>query len=184
MKNRCLLITILMFFVCSVFSSFADTAKPKQILTKADLPDGYYLNSRNSFKTKKGQFVLETWSTCSNVEKKHYMDEYGNLNKLPKASYIMAELYYSNGIITDDIIDYYKGSVVNTEWKEITPKGKKYGDRFYYINRQSTGDDGLIKIIAVKNKSLCMLTIIHQKNSKYKSREDPEKLIETIYSRL
>ncbi|MCE1245503.1 MAG: hypothetical protein LWY06_02540, partial [Firmicutes bacterium] len=66
----------------------------------------------------------------------------------------------------------------------VTPKGKKYGDRFYYLSDCSKGDGGLIKSIIVKKNTLCILAIIHQKNSKHIFREDPEKLIETIYSRL
>ncbi|MCE1245502.1 MAG: hypothetical protein LWY06_02535 [Firmicutes bacterium] len=185
MKSRCLLITILMFFVCSVFSSFADTAKPKQILTKADLPDGYYLGySARKMSKNRVLHHSELWTTLSPKQKNYYIQKYGSLVKAPPASFISLEQYHYENGMAGKMIQYHKGPSANPGWKDTTPAGKKYGSKCCSIIQPFDNGDKLIIILFIKGDDLFLLKTCERAKSPRELKPDPEKLIETIYSRL
>ncbi|MCE1245778.1 MAG: hypothetical protein LWY06_03945, partial [Firmicutes bacterium] len=162
MKKQYLFLIIPILAMFLLLNSFAENSKPKLILTKADLPDGYYLNTNHTDSAYGESIHQETWSTRSNSEDDYYVKKYGNTDKAPPISIISVDIYLEKGKITDRFINFHKGSGIDPNWKEITPKGKSYGDKFWYLAKQFQDGDSSIKVVIVKKNKLCSFYILHK----------------------
>ena len=180
-------IKLSLLFLLILFSSgevFSQDKVKHILLTKCDLPFGYYLKNNNKNLSKSGAYYSEYWNTMSPSEEKYYSKQKGGIFNAPVVSSISIDRYYSTNKIPDSLIEYHKGSLRDPGWVETTPNGKKLGDKCYSLTKNK--NDGSIDyvLIVVKNKTMTVVTILNRKNSKSIPKESVEKLIEIIYSRL
>ena len=184
MKFKVLFAMLIVFLLLTTYAILASCNHKKTVLNATDLPSGYYPGNTMDDKEKGFSAFTEYYTSMSPSTRNYYNKKYGSLIKAPPSSTIGVVRYYSDKGFTDEFIESEKGSTYHPGWIKTTPGGKVLGDKCYSLCRKYEDGSELIKVIIVKKRALCVISINNQKNSKSISKESAEKLIETIYSRL
>lgn len=183
MNKKWLYIITIFLLSLSTCSILAQSTKSEKAIEKADLPDGYYLNDRNKQVTINGIVFREYWSALSKNLEKQLMQKSNGLAKLSPQSSVTVDRYYMYNNIPDEFISDQKGAN-SSGWINSTPKGSKLGDKCWSLVKLYNDGGSHTKIIILKGRNLCVISILNRKKSKSISSDNIENLIKTIYSRF